>query len=376
MKPLRVLALEPYYGGSHQAFLDTWIRHSRHHWTVESLKPRHWKWRMRGSAIWFAEELADAPAGRFDVIFTCDMTAVADLRALLPKSLRHLPLVCYFHENQLTYPLAPDDRQDFQFGLTNITSVFAADRVWFNSAAHRAAFLEAARQLLRLMPDYVPAGVVPKLEAASTVMYPAVEVPRVTEPRDRSARPAGPLRILWSHRWEYDKNPEAFFNTVLRLRECGEPFELVLVGERFRSIPAAFSDGFARLRDRIVHAGFLESLDAYWNMIASCDVVVSTAIQENFGLAVVEAILAGCRPLLPERLSYPELIPPALQSECLYKDEADLFVRLQSHCGSATDAERRRARIDDNELVRCVGERFAAPGQATRLDDALGDAVG
>ena len=43
MKRLRILALEPYYGGSHGAFLDTWAANSAHEWTLETLAARHWK---------------------------------------------------------------------------------------------------------------------------------------------------------------------------------------------------------------------------------------------------------------------------------------------------------------------------------------------
>ncbi len=46
-RPLRVLALEAYYGGSHKAFLDGWIADSRHDWTLLTLPDSKWKWRMR-----------------------------------------------------------------------------------------------------------------------------------------------------------------------------------------------------------------------------------------------------------------------------------------------------------------------------------------
>jgi hypothetical protein len=39
MSSIRVLALEPYYRGSHRAFLDGWVERSRHEWTLLTLPP-------------------------------------------------------------------------------------------------------------------------------------------------------------------------------------------------------------------------------------------------------------------------------------------------------------------------------------------------
>ena len=375
MRNLRVLALEAYYGGSHRQFLDTWIAHSRHDWTVLTLPARHWKWRMRGSALWFAEQIErlslteeNAPAGRFDVLFTSDMTSITDLKALWPAGMSPPPVVCYFHENQLTYPLSPDDWRDFQYGFTNITSALAADGLWFNSASHRDAFLASAGELMGKMSDFVPVNALPAIQSRACIQYPVVEpCPHdVSAPRSLET----PVRILWSHRWEYDKDPDTFMDVIRRLDAAGADFELVLVGEQFRTLPAAFRDVPARLRERVVHAGFIEDRNEYWRMISSCDVIVSTAIQENFGLAVCEAILAGCFPLLPNRLSYPELIPREQHAQSLYASPDDLLKRLQAICCSSEG--RRSAQANAASIQAWVTAQYAAPAQSSRLDDALG----
>ena len=54
----------------------------------------------------------------------------------------------------------------------------------------------------------------------------------------------------------------------------------------------------------------------YAALLWAADLVVSTAIHEFFGVAVVEAIYCGCRPVLPWRLSYPELIPGRRIKKC------------------------------------------------------------
>ena len=48
-------------------------------------------------------------------------------------------------------------------------------------------------------------------------------------------------------------------------------------------------------------------------MLSRADWVLSTASHEFFGIAVVEAMLMGCLPWLPDRLSYPELVPAQYQ---------------------------------------------------------------
>ncbi|MGB0716565.1 MAG: tRNA-queuosine alpha-mannosyltransferase domain-containing protein [Phycisphaerae bacterium] len=336
---MKVLILEPYYGGSHRAFIDTFLRHTKHDCVLLTLPARKWKWRMRGAALWFAEQLA-GNAVRPDVIFTCDMLSVADLRALLPAGWQTIPVVCYFHENQLTYPLSDHDFRDFQYGMTNITSCLASDRVWFNSNCHREAFLEAASTLLAKMPDHIPGNLIPRIRRRSDVHYPPVE-PRTSQRQPTAAEaPDHPPAILWPHRWEYDKNPQPFFDALLWMKEKGVPFRLIILGEQFRTAPTVFADACRSLQSHVWHEGFVEDHAAYLEWVGRADFVVSTAIQENFGIAVVEAMLAGAYPILPGRLSYPELLPSAVHGEILYPDSAVLGEWI-ANCLQKSEANRR-----------------------------------
>lgn len=339
---LRILAIEPYYGGSHRAFLDGWMGASGHDFSLLSMPARKWKWRMRGAAIWCAERLAETEfAGEFDLIVTSDMMPVADLRTFLPAHLRYVPVVCYFHENQLTYPLSPDDRRDYQYGFTNITSGLAADEDWFNSAYHRTEFLAAVDKLLMEMPDCVPAGMGARLKARSRILHPGVDLSGL---RGRKSYTAGePPVIVWNHRWEYDKGPEVFFRALFSLSEAGLGFRLRVAGERFRTQPAIFEEARRPLAAHIEHFGYYESREAYLEALRSADLVVSTAVHEFFGLAVIEAIAAGCFPILPYRLSYPELIPPEWHAQVLYKADSLLADRLAAALQRPPDEQARRA---------------------------------
>ena len=48
------------------------------------------------------------------------------------------------------------------------------------------------------------------------------------------------------------------------------------------------------------------SKDEYYDLLRRAKVVVSYALQENFGFGINEAVYLGCAPVLPNRLVYPE----------------------------------------------------------------------
>ena len=49
--------------------------------------------------------------------------------------------------------------------------------------------------------------------------------------------------------------------------------------------------------------------EEYYNLLNKSKVVVSFALQENFGYGIQEAVKLGCVPVLPNRLVYPEIYP-------------------------------------------------------------------
>ena len=349
---MHILALEPYDGGSHAHFLDGLITHSTHRFTRLGMPARKWKWRMRGSSLFFVEQIAARLSNQtlnpddIDLIFTCDMTGVTDLKALLPPSLAGTPIVCYFHENQLTYPVPDESQRDYQYAFTNITSCLTADALWFNSHYHLDSFCQAVETLLAKMPDCVPTNI-PQTIAAKAIVMPLGLAPDLFDPADRPERPTGPTSrpdrptgptIIWNHRWEYDKNPEQFFETLFDLQRADVPFRLIVAGQSFRQAPPIFAAAQSVLKDRIDHFGYVPNRTAYLQLLRRADIVVSTAYHEFFGLAVLEAIAAGCFPLLPDRLSYPELLPTQTHAQHLYRDSAQLHDTLTTLCRNGAPA--------------------------------------
>ncbi|MCS7261438.1 MAG: DUF3524 domain-containing protein, partial [Anaerolineae bacterium] len=117
--------------------------------------------------------------------------------------------------------------------------------------------------------------------------------------------------------------------------ERGLDFRVVVLGECPRERPAEFLEARTRLGERMLHMGYVADFEVYARWLWHADVLPVTSRHDFFGSSVVEAIYCGCFPLLPKRLSYPELIPPAYHPLCLYQDFRDLVERLTHLLGTA-----------------------------------------
>ena len=266
-RPLNVLAVEPFYGGSHRAFLDAVVRQSRHSWKLITGSPRHWKWRMRNAPVALAHQLIDelAKSSTFDdrlpdLIFCSDMLDLPQWRGFLCRpntfggsmeprvskallQIASLPAISYFHENQWTYPQAPQARDDAHYGYTNLLTALASEETWFNSQFHQQSFLNASREFISRMPDEREQHDLDELESRCHVVPPGFD-PIGTPPDQAIAteeyatddNPKGrhALRIGWASRWEHDKRPDRF-EQLLRDGVVADQAELARLGHVSRA---------------------------------------------------------------------------------------------------------------------------------------------
>jgi glycosyltransferase involved in cell wall biosynthesis len=135
--------------------------------------------------------------------------------------------------------------------------------------------------------------------------------------------------ILWNHRWEYDKNPNDFYEALFELALDGIEFEVAILGENFRNEPTEFLNAKEKLGPRVVQFGYAESFEEYTKWLSVSDIVPVTSNQDFFGGSLVEAMYCGCYPLLPKRLAFPEHIPSDLHELFYYENQRDLVSRLR-----------------------------------------------
>ena len=335
---MNIWLVEPYYTGSHRAWADGYQARSRHRVRLLTLPGRFWKWRMQGGAITLAQK-ARTLKRRPDLIVASDMLNLPVFLTLAGESLCGIPVAVYFHENQLTYPLQPGEKRDLHYGFINFVSALRAEALHFNSAYHLEAFMEELPRLLKHFPDYNELWAVDALRAKARVLPLGLDLAGFDVHRPERANTGRPL-ILWNHRWEYDKDPETFFRAIFQLAREGWDFGLVLLGESFRNRPSEFLEARDRLADRIVHFGYAANAATYARLLWQSDIVVSTALHDFFGAAVVEACYCGCFPLLPARLSYPELLPEDCHDVCLYDGVEDLIARLRRSLQNVEETRR------------------------------------
>lgn len=319
---MKILLLSPYDAVSHQYWHNGLTREiSAHAFTVVTLPARYFNWRFRGNSLTLAHDARIH--GEYDLILATSMTDVASLKAMR-SDIADVPVVLYFHENQFDYPASEDDPHRVDRQLTSLYSALASDRIVFNTVYNERTFLGGVAALLDRMPDHVPAGVVDQLASRSSVLG----VPLAREAYQSPRRDEVPA-IVWNHRWEFDKGPGLLLEVVEGLIQSGFKFRFHLVGQQFRNQPEPFDECVGRLREAgaLGARGFQPRAD-YLELLAGASAVLSTALQEFQGLSVMEAVASGCVPVVPDRLSYPELFA----SDYRYDTAAAAVTMLQRAC--------------------------------------------
>lgn len=355
--------VEPYLGGSHQAWAEGYRAASHHDVEIVSHPARFWKWRMQGAHVTLADAFRAAVdrAGPYDVILAGSMLHLPAFLGMVRDLTPVPPVAVYLHESQLTYPLSDRDRPDEAYAMINWTSALVADLVIFNSSYHRRVFFEEAGSFLGRFPDHKHTSKLAAVRDRAEVFPVGVDLRRFDGVAPAAA--TAPV-ILWNQRWEYDKGPAAFAEAITALAASGHDFRVIMTGERFVGQPGEFEALPAVLGDRLVHFGFAED-DVYRALVAAADIVVSTAEQEFFGVAITEAMYAGAFPLLPDRLVYPERLPERHHEACLYAD-GELCGRLELAIGDLSEcrkvgAELRRhvAGLDWEHIAPAYDDRLA-----------------
>lgn len=330
---MNILFLEPFYGGSHKKWLDGLVKNSLHNIKTYTLPDRFWKWRMHGAALHFAQKYNEDTYNA-DLILASDMLDLSTFLSLTRKKTTNTKTAVYFHENQLTYPWSPTDedtqlKRDRHYAFINITSALSANAVLFNSNYHKNSFLNEIPKFLNAFPDYQETWVAETIAQKSKVLHLGMNLQKLQNLKPTNLPYHNRAVVLWNHRWEYDKNPTDFFESLITLHHNGIDFKLIVLGEKTNTYPPIFDEAKEILKDKILHWGYVESEEEYISLLWQSDILPVTSNQDFFGGSVVEAMACNVFPLLPNRLAYAEHIPPAYAKTFTYDNLNNFVKRLQ-----------------------------------------------
>jgi len=343
---MRILLLSAYDTVSHRLWRENLQRlFPDTHWRQLALPPRHFQWRVRSNSLsWGLSADPDLDAG-YDLLIATSMVDLAALRGLRP-AISNIPTLLYFHENQFFYPDNPTQKarhsENVEPLLIPLYSALCANRILFNSDFNRRTFLDGARKLFARLPESLPETAWQKLEGAEVLPVPLhLENGTVNASRTESF-----LQVVWNHRWEYDKGPELLLEILRHIERIHLPVQFHVVGQQFRTEPDEFREirklcqsMSAQLKLADAQLGYIEQRCDYEALLGRCDVALSTAWHEFQGLGIQEACLAGCSPLAPDDLAYPEYLP----ADCLYPRQASAQKTAETVCKQLQDMLEKKA---------------------------------
>ena len=329
---MTILLLEPFFTGSHKKWAEEYKQFSQHQIEILSLSGSHWKWRMHGGAISLAQ-LAVPAWQKPDLILATDMVDLNLFLSLTRSWSHNIPVAIYFHENQLNYPWSSTDadvrlKRDNHYAFINYTSALAVNHVFFNSSYHQNAFLNELPKFLKAFPDHQNLSTIQTITQKSSVLPLGLNLKKFDAHKPTKWGEHKRAVILWTHRWEYDKNPERFFNALFEIADRGIDFKLIVLGENYDKRPPVFDQAKERLAEHILHFGYAESFEQYAKWLWMSDLLPVTSNQDFFGSSVIEAMYCNVVPLLPKRLAFPEHIPQQFHPTFFY-DEDDLVNKIQ-----------------------------------------------
>ena len=139
----------------------------------------------------------------------------------------------------------------------------ACDYNWYATNFHRTMFLT------NLDIEYTQTHKAQRSGQPHEYIIPELEKLKDTVKEDK---------VIWPHRYNADKQPEI-------AEELRTDFKMVITAKM----------GLSK--------------EAYYQELASSKIIFSCALHENLGISIMEAVLAGTIPVLPDRCSYAEMYP-------------------------------------------------------------------
>lgn len=280
---MKILFVETFFKGSHKTWANELKRHLidfDFHFLTDNTSS--WKEAMTLAT----EKLPELDCTKFDLVLLTSMVNVVKFKIRYNIDAPH---IIYFHENQRAYPWTKNGNNNKSAFYSDIQlkSANIADYLLFNSKYNLKTFCLDDSDLI-LKSEVLPIGV-------DTEILKKARINKIEG-----------LTIIWNHRWEYDKNPALFFETLRELKK-DISFKLIITGESPEHVQnIVFSDAKEEFKDNLIHFGYAKSKEDYYKLLWQSHLSIVTSNHDFFGISVCESVLCKVHTILPNRLAYPE----------------------------------------------------------------------
>lgn len=162
-------------------------------------------------------------------------------------------------------------------------------------------------------------------------------------PRRRAAVASGPVRLVFLSRVHPKKGLPLLLEAMASAVAAGADLELDVVGDGDPAYVSMMRDRGAMLGGRVRFLGHLDG-DAKWAALSASDVFVLPSSQENFGIAVAEAMAAGLPVVISDQVAIAPDVLDAGAGLVVPLDTGRLTAALLELSGDADQRTRMGAR--------------------------------
>ena len=282
----------------HRGVWEELFRHARITLLPIALEPR-----LHGGDFQFCPvRLAAAfDLRRYDVdllLLNQPETAPALLQFFNRQTFHHVPAISYLHWFDTRRPSTPKQTLHHPALLATLSGLMASTAVGCNSAFGRDQILEYGRR-------WFNGESLDGLRRRIRLLPPGVDVRELLGTK-RAAAGRGGRRVLVNHRLlKYTGVRGLLTNTLPNLWERRRDFTVVVTNPTGVSLPGS-----------IVRAPWLQvktlSREEYLRELWRCDIVIGPHRACHWSMSTLEAICAGCIPLMNRESFFPELLAPLL----------------------------------------------------------------
>jgi len=154
----------------------------------------------------------------------------------------------------------------------------------------------------------------PNQEIKTQALYNGIEVEKIIAEKNNPLPKTDKIRLLYPNRLQGFKNPMFMLESLIKLRQKRQDFELILTD------PTADYRTNNKIKNGKLIRTIQENLDwikvmpmaraDYYRLIHSSDVVINTSDYETWCLVITEALTCGKNVVVPSGLTFEEMINP------------------------------------------------------------------